>query len=94
MAGTLKSSPNALISKKVLDRYLDLEWPEGKCLATYIWIDGSDENVRCKDRTLDSIPKTPKGTYKRVNILLHAIIYNKTWFEKEAENRIAAQIAK
>lgn len=61
MSRTLESSPNALINKKVLDRYLSLEWPKDKCLATYIWIDGTDENVRCKDRTLDSIPTSVKG---------------------------------
>lgn len=61
MSRALQDSPNALINKKVLDRYLSLEWPQGKCLATYIWIDGTDENVRCKDRTLDSIPTGVKG---------------------------------
>lgn len=61
MSRTLESSPNALINKKVLDRYLALDFPDNKILATYIWIDGTDQYVRCKDRTLDFVPKSPKG---------------------------------
>ena len=61
MSRTLESSPNALINKKVLDRYLTLELPENKIQATYIWIDGTDQNIRCKDRTLDFVPKSVKG---------------------------------
>lgn len=61
MSRTLETSPNACIDKKVLDRYLTLELPENKVQATYIWIDGTGQNVRCKDRTLDFIPKDVKG---------------------------------
>lgn len=61
MSKTLETSPNALINKKVLDRYLTLELPENKIQATYIWIDGTDENIRCKDRTLDFVPKSVQG---------------------------------
>lgn len=61
MSKTLETSPNACIDKKVLDRYLTLELPENKVQATYIWIDGTGQNVRCKDRTLDFIPKDVKG---------------------------------
>lgn len=63
MSKTLESSPNALINKKVLDRYLTLELPENLIQATYIWIDGTDENIRCKDRTLDFVPKSVKGEH-------------------------------
>lgn len=63
MSRTLETSPNACIDKKVLDRYLTLELPENKVQATYIWIDGTGQSVRCKDRTLDFIPKTVKGMY-------------------------------
>lgn len=59
---TLQESPNACINKTLLDRYMTLELPDGKIIATYIWIDGTGENLRCKDRTLDFIPKEPKGT--------------------------------
>lgn len=59
----LEDSPNAKINKTVLQRFADLELPDGKIIATYIWIDGTGEGVRCKDRTLDFIPKTPQGEF-------------------------------
>jgi len=34
------------MDKAVLRRYLDLPQPENKVMATYIWIDGTEENVR------------------------------------------------
>lgn len=61
MSRTLETSPNACIDKKVLDRYLTLELPENTVIATYIWIDGTGQNVRSKDRTLEFIPKSVKG---------------------------------
>jgi glutamine synthetase len=45
--------------KQVLRRYLDLAQPEDKILATYIWIDGSGENLRSKTMTVGVEPKQP-----------------------------------
>ncbi|XP_017851382.1 glutamine synthetase 2 cytoplasmic isoform X1 [Drosophila busckii] len=59
-ARILEDSPNAHINKTLLDRYLSLPLKENIVQATYVWIDGTDEDLRCKDRTLDFIPNSPK----------------------------------
>ena len=60
----LEDSPNAQINKTILDRYLSLPLDENVVQATYVWIDGTGEDMRCKDRTLDFIPKDPSGEFK------------------------------
>lgn len=59
--GVLEGSPNAHIDKTILNRYLSLPLDKDIVQATYIWIDGTGENLRCKDRTLDFIPVKPSG---------------------------------
>ncbi|KAH8354687.1 hypothetical protein KR084_002575, partial [Drosophila pseudotakahashii] len=59
-ARILEDSPNARINKTILDRYLSLPLQENVVQATYVWIDGTGEDLRCKDRTLDFIPQSPK----------------------------------
>lgn len=50
-----------LTNKTVLDRYMKLAIPEDKYQATYIWIDGTGENLRSKTRTINFVPTSPKG---------------------------------
>jgi hypothetical protein len=52
------SNPTAT-DKAVLQRYLNIPQPEDKFLATYIWIDGSGENLRSKTMTVGFEPKAP-----------------------------------
>ena len=66
---SLGHSPNAKLDKKILEKYMTLPQPEDKIQATYIWIDGTGEHVRAKDRTLNFLPKTPKG-----ELILHIIV--------------------
>jgi len=40
------------LNKTVLNRYLDLPVSEDVTQATYVWIDGSGQNVRCKTKTV------------------------------------------
>jgi len=58
MSNPMLSNPSAT-DKQVLKRYLDLPQPKDKVLATYIWIDGSGENLRSKTMTVDFEPKEP-----------------------------------
>jgi glutamine synthetase len=37
------------MNKGALRRYLDLSQPDDKVMATYIWIDGTGENLRGKN---------------------------------------------
>jgi glutamine synthetase len=46
---------SAGMDKGVLRRYLDLPQPDNKIMATYIWIDGTGENLRGKDYLFISI---------------------------------------
>lgn len=55
----LKSS--SMLEKNITEHYLTLDQPDDKVQVMYIWVDGSGENLRCKTRTVDFIPKTAEG---------------------------------
>lgn len=57
----MSSLPNIATNKTVLDRYLSIPLPDNTCQATYVWIDGTGEYLRCKTRTLNSVPKAAEG---------------------------------
>lgn len=57
-ANILKDSPNAHLNKNLLNRYTKLKYDPKMIQATYVWIDGTGEFVRCKDRVLtDNVEK-------------------------------------
>ncbi|XP_055548550.1 glutamine synthetase 1, mitochondrial-like [Wyeomyia smithii] len=56
----LKDSPNAQLNKTLLDRYRRLKYNPKLVQATYVWIDGTGEHVRLKDRVLDFAPAKPE----------------------------------
>jgi len=65
----LTQSPNAAINKTLLSRYFQIPLPKDKVQAMYVWIDGTGEYVRAKTRTLDFIPKCPKGEFIGINVV-------------------------
>lgn len=60
----LKDSPNAHLNKGILNRYNKLKYDPKLIQATYVWIDGTGEYVRCKDRVLDKVPSKPEDLPK------------------------------
>lgn len=57
-SNVLTSSPNADFNKQLMERYSRLKYDPKLVQATYVWIDGSGENVRAKTRTVNFVPKT------------------------------------
>ncbi len=47
------------MNQTVLNKYMDLD-THGRVQAMYVWVDGSNETMRCKTKTLDYEPVEPK----------------------------------
>ncbi|KAJ8286523.1 hypothetical protein GJAV_G00040130 [Gymnothorax javanicus] len=52
-------SPSSKLNKVQLERYLSLQQGD-RCQVTYIWIDGTGIDLRCKTRTLETVPSSIK----------------------------------
>jgi hypothetical protein len=50
-----------LMNKTILSKYMDLPQPKDKVMVTYVWVDGTNEHLRAKTRTMEAVPKEPKG---------------------------------
>lgn len=53
--------PNSALDRGIWDKYMILPLPEGTLHATYVWIDGTKEHLRCKTRIINFTPKSPAG---------------------------------
>lgn len=48
------------LDKLITEKYLSLPQPANKVLATYVWIDGTGEQLRAKTKTLSKAPESPE----------------------------------
>jgi glutamine synthetase len=46
------------LDQLITEKYLSLPQPPNKFLATYIWIDGTGEQVRAKTKTISKVPQS------------------------------------
>lgn len=60
----LKDSPNSFLDKGIINRYRKLKYDPKNVQVTYVWIDGTGETVRTKDRVLDFVPQCPEEVPK------------------------------
>ena len=66
----LQYSPNANLNKDIINRFWRLPLPECRLQITYVWIDGTGENLRSKDRVFTFLARKLKGTYYSHLIIL------------------------
>ena len=52
---------SAATDKNVLHKMMELEQPADRVQCEYIWVDGTDEGLRSKCKTLDFEPLKPQG---------------------------------
>nr|XP_050033588.1 glutamine synthetase-like isoform X1 [Dermacentor andersoni] len=52
--------PTYTSNQALLSKYLSLPQPNNEIQCTYIWIDGSGQNLRCKTRTVEFEPQNVK----------------------------------
>ncbi len=45
------------LDKLITEKYLSLPQPSNKILATFVWIDGTGEQLRAKTKTLSKVPE-------------------------------------
>ncbi len=71
------SGYNGFTNKNVLDRYMRLPQPQSKVQCVYVWIDGTGEHLRAKTKTVNFVPKYPKGSHTTLNASFCGSIYIK-----------------
>ena len=67
----IKTTP--MLEKSITEHYMTLPQPDDKIQVMYVWIDGSGENLRCKTRTSDFVPKKAEGllTINNLSLCVH-----------------------